>query len=122
MYWFFGILCILFLAFNLEVIPGRPWRNYYALIWKWRHFTLIRVFPINVYVLVDKSIVYRYMEASTDTYIKAVRLDTHMMSKILNYRYLLDWILEPPVVKAYPSKLSNEIEILNYLSESVSSA
>lgn len=119
MYWFFSILCFLFLAFNLEVVPGRPWHNRYALIWKWHRFVLIRLFPIDVLVLVDKNVVYRYMDASTDTYVPAVRMDTHTVTSVLNHRYLLDWIVDPPTVKPYPSTLTNEVEILNYLSQSL---
>lgn len=118
MYWLFAILSFLLLAFNLEVVPGRPWDGHYALIWKWRNFTLIRISPINVHVLVDKSVVYRYLDVSSKTYVSAVRLDTHVVSKILNYRYILDWISEPPIVKSYSLKLSSEIEILNALSQS----
>lgn len=119
MYWFFSILCFLFLAFNLEVASGRPWHSHYALIWKWKNFILIRIFPKNIYVLIDHSIIYRYMEASTETYISAVRMDTQMITEILNYRYFLDWIRESPFVKSYPSKLSNEIDILNHLTQTL---
>lgn len=119
MYWFFTILCFLFLAFNLEAVPGRPWHHHYALIWTWKKVVLIRIFPMNVYVLVDKNIIYRYMEASEKTYVSAVQLDTYALVKILNYRYLLDWILEPPITKAYDSKLSSEVEILNHLTENL---
>lgn len=119
MYWFFGILCFLFLAFNLEAVPGRPWHGYYALIWKWNDYVLIRILPRNVFVLVDGNAVYRYMGTSKDTYLSAVRLDTYMVRDILNYRYLLEWIREPPIAKSYPSKLSNEIEILNHLAKTL---
>ena len=115
MCWFFSILCLLFLAFNFEVVPGRPWHNFYALLWKWKDFVLIHIFPRNIYVLVNHQKIYRYINSSVDTYVDAVRLDNQIKCEILNYRYLLDWIKEPPVVKVYPSKLLNEIEILNYL-------
>lgn len=121
MYWVFSILCFLFLAFNLEVVPGRPWHSHYALIWKWKQFILIRIFPKNIYVLVDQNVIYRYTEASKETYVPAVRIDKQTVNEILNYRYLLDWIRERPVVKPYPSHLSDEIEILNYLSQTLNS-
>lgn len=113
------MLCILFLAFNLEVVPGRPWHGHYALIWKWNEYVLVRILPQNVFVLVDENVLYRYTGASKDTYVSAIRLDTYTKKKILNYRYLLEWIQEPPIAKSYPSKLSNEIEILNYLTKTL---
>lgn len=61
------------------------------------------------------------MDASKETYVSAVRMDTQMINEILNYRYLLDWIRERPVVKLYPSHISNEIEILNHLSQTLNS-
>ena len=115
MYLFFSILCFLFLAFNFEVVPGRPWHNHYALFWKWKEYLLIRIFPKNVFVLVHHDKMYRYIHASLETYVSAVQLDNRMSYEILNYRYILDWIKEPPVVKSYPSKLSTEVDILNYL-------
>lgn len=113
------MLCILLLAFNLEVIPGRPWHGYYALIWKWNENILIRILPQNVFVLVDGNVVYRYVGNSKDTYSPAIRLDTYMKKEILHYRYLLEWIQEPPIVKPYSSNLSNEIDILNYLTKAL---
>lgn len=107
------------MAFSLEVVPGRPWHQRYALLWKWKDLTLIRLFPMNVHVLVDKSVVYRYVEASDATYLSAVQMDTHRVTKILNYRYLLDWMRDPPIVRAYPAELSNETDILNHLSRTV---
>lgn len=121
MYWFFSIVCLLFLAFNLEVIPGRPWHGRYTLIWKWNEYTLIRIFPQNIFVLVDGRIMYRYLGTLRDTYIPAIRLDTHMQKEILHYSYLMDWIQEPPIVKAYPPNLRNEIEILNYVTQKLKS-
>lgn len=119
MYLLFGILCFIFLAFNLEVIDGRPRHHRYALIWRWKDFTLIRIFPQNIFVLVDHDIVYRYIEASKETYIHAVRLDTYLVNTILNYRYILEWMTDPPLVKQYSPELSDEIEILNFLSQSL---
>lgn len=107
------------MAFNLEVVPGRPWHNRYALVWQWHGFVLVRLFPVDVFVLVDKGVVYRYLEASTDTYVPAVRVDTRTVSRVLNHRYLLDWIVDPPIVKPYPSRLTSEVEILNYLSRAL---
>ena len=120
MYVFFCILCLMFLAFNLEFIPGRPWHGHYVLLWKWNEFTLIRILPRDVFVLVDKDLIYRYWTTmSKNTYIPAIRLDTQVEISILHYRYLLDWIKEPPVLKSYPPELSNEIEILNYVSRTL---
>ena len=120
MYLLFGILCLIFLAFNLEFVPGRPWHGHYVLIWKWNEFTLIRIFPLDVFVLIDKDLLYRYWKTSSkNTYIPAIRLDTHVQKDILHYRYLLEWIKEPPIVKSYPPNLSNEIEILNHVSQTL---
>lgn len=107
------------MAFNLEAVPGRPWRSpHYALIWHWQDFILIRLFPSNARVLVDKGVLYRYLNAGGDsTYVRAVRLDTHLVTSILNDRYLLDWMPRPPVVRRYPGHLSTETEILNHLSQ-----
>lgn len=111
----------MFLAFNLELIPGRPWHGHYILLWKWNEFTLIRILPQDFFVLVDKDLLYRYLNTtSKDTYIPAIRLDTQLQKDILHYRYLLDWIKEPPVVKPYPPKLTNDIEILNYVTQTLS--
>lgn len=120
MYVFFCILCLMFLAFNLEVIPGRPLHGHYVLIWKWNEFTLIRILPQDVFVLVDKDLLYRYCSTtSKNTYIPAIRLDTRVQKNILHYRYLLDWIKKPPVLKSYPLVLKNEIEILNHVSQNL---
>lgn len=111
---------MLFLAFNLEFVPGRPWHGHYVLIWKWNEFTLVRIFPQDVFVLIDKDLMYRYwMTSSKETYIPAIRLDTGVQNEILHYRYLLDWIKEPPIVKSYPRNVSNEIEILNHVSRNL---
>lgn len=110
----------MFLAFNLEIVPGRPRHGHYVVIWRWNEFTLIRILPRDAFVLVDENLIYRYMPTtSRDTYIPAVRLDTHVRTEILHYRYLLDWIKRAPVVKAYPPDLSNEVEILNHVSENL---
>lgn len=103
------------MAFNLEAVPGRPWHNRYALLWRWRRFVLVRLFPLDVHVLVDKGVVYRYLDASDDTYVRAVRVDTRTATRVLNPRYLMDWTEEAPVVVPYPSRLTGEVEILNYL-------
>lgn len=120
MYLFFGILCMMLLAFNLELIPGRPWHGHYVLIWKWNEFTLVRIFPQNTYFLVDKDLIYRYeITSSKNTYIPAICLNTKVEREILHYRYLLEWIKEPPVLKSYPPDLSDQVEILNHVSKSL---
>lgn len=108
------------MAFNLEVISGRPWHGYYTLIWKWNEYKLIRILPQNIFVLIDGNTLYRYIDTSKDTYIPAVQLDTFVQREILHYIYLMDWIQDPPIVKPYPSNLSNEIEILNYVTQNLS--
>lgn len=121
MYLFFGILCLMLLAINLEPVPGRPWHGHYVLMWKWNEFTLIRIFPQDVFVLVDKDLIYRYETTSSkNTYIPAVCINTKVERDILHYRYLLEWIKEPPVVKAYPPDLSDDVGILNYMSKILS--
>lgn len=118
MYWFFAIVCVLLLAFHLEPVLGRPSHNHYAMIWTWNTFRLLHVLPSDVYVLVDGTTCYLYLEteSTTDTYIPAIHLEKKRTFDILHYRYLLDWIKDPPVIKAYsPDLASNIIDILNFL-------
>lgn len=116
MYWIFVILGLLLLWFNLEPIPGRPSHNHYVIIWTWHDFRLIRIIPQDWYVLIDKDVLYLYMDAdSLDTYIRAIRLDTHREHHILHYRYLLDWIKQPPTIRSYPPSTNHVIDILNYV-------
>lgn len=119
MYWFFSILCFLLLAFNLDWIPGRPWDNHYAAIWTWERFRLVRIMPQDTFVLVDDKAVYVYLDTdhNQSTYIAAVQFNTGLRAEILHYRYLLDWIQDPPVVRPYPKELTDETQILNHLSK-----
>lgn len=120
MYWIFVILGLLLLLFNLEPIPGRPSHNHYVLVWVWNNFHLIRIVPQDWYVLVDAGVVYQYTDMdSVDTYIAAVRLDTHREHHIFHYRYLLDWIKQPPVVKPYPPDLQDVVAILNHVTSTL---
>lgn len=120
MYLFFTIICLMFLAFNLNFLPGRPWHSRYVLLWKWGEYTLVRIFPQGIFVLVDHDMIYRYLNTNShDTYIEAVRMDTQTRIDILHYQYLLDWIKEPPMVKPYPSELIDEIDILNWISQNL---
>lgn len=120
MYFIFIILVLLLLLFNLDPIPGRPHHNHFALIWIWQEFKLIQIFPQNWYVLVDKDILYSYEPTdSLDTYISAIRLDTHRKHEIFHFRYLLDWIKEAPVAKAYSPQQTNLVDILNEITSSL---
>ncbi|KAG8172721.1 hypothetical protein JTE90_003910 [Oedothorax gibbosus] len=120
MYWIFLILGLLLLLFKLEPIPGRPSHNHYALIWEWKQYQLIRIMPQDWYVLVDARVLFLYTDMnSLDTYITAVRLDTHREYKIFHYRYLMDWIKQPPVIKSYPSNLQDVVVILNHVTSSL---
>ena len=74
----------------------------------------------TLYVLVDAGVVYQYTDMdSVDTYIAAVRLDTHREHHIFHYRYLLDWIKQPPVVKPYPPDLQDVVAILNHVTSTL---
>lgn len=120
MYLFFTILVLFLLLFNLDPMPGRPGHGHYALIWVWQEFQLIRILPQNWYVLLDKDILYSYDAIdSSDTYIPALRMDTHRVHEILHFKYLLDWIKEPPKVIPYPPEKTELIKILNYLTSNV---
>lgn len=121
MYLLFGMLCLLLLAFDLHPLPlDAPLRR--AHVWKRKELALVRILPQDAYVLIDGSVPYRYVQDSKDTYVSAVRLDTHEGAEILNHRYVLDWIAEPPFVLSYPSGLGNDVDVLNYLSRSLGAA
>lgn len=118
MYWFFSILSLLLLAFNLEYVMGRPWHNHYVLIWSWHTFRLLRILPRDVFVLIDGDTIYRYLNDQPhrkDTYIPSIQLDHRIRRDILHYRYLLDWVKKAPVLKAYPPHLKSDVDILNYV-------
>lgn len=61
--------------------------------------------------------IYRYLynKSSHDTYILSIQLDNHIQRDILHYKYLLNWIKEAPVLKAYPPDLKNDVDIMNYV-------
>lgn len=106
----------MFLAFNFGL--GRPWHGHYVLLWKWKNLVLIHILPSDAFVLVENGFLFRYINTtSKNTYIPAIRIDNQTQKDILHYRYILDWIKKPPVVKVYPPILKNEIEILNHLSK-----
>lgn len=116
MYFLFTILCLLLLLFHLDPIPGRPHHNHYALVYSWNEFRVVRIFPQNWYVLIDKNGVFSYEPTeSLETYIPAIRLDNHRKYDIFHYRYLLDWMKEAPVVISYPLEKKNLVDILNYI-------
>lgn len=116
MYFLFAIFSLLLLLFNLDPVQG----SHNALIYTWQEFRLVRIFPQNWYVLVDKDVLYSYESTeSVETYIPAVRLDTHRKHDIFHYNYLLDWVKEAPVVISYPSHLNNLIDILNHITSSL---
>lgn len=116
MYLLFVILCLLLLLFNLEPVRGRPSHNHYSLIWTWNEYILLRILPQNWYVLIDKDILYLYMNTeSIDTYIPAIQINTRRIHSILHYRYLLEWIHERPLVQAYPPHMKDVLDILNYM-------
>lgn len=120
MYFFFVILVLLLLLFNLNPIPGKPYHNHFVLIWTWKKFQLIQILPQNWYVLVDHGILYSYEPTEAlDTYIPAIRLDTHRRHDIFHYRYLLDWIKEAPIAKAYSPHLKDLVDILNQVTASL---
>lgn len=114
MYWFFAMICLLLLAFQLEPVLGRPSHHHYVLIWTWNTFKLLHILPVDVYVLVDGKACYQYLNTlSTETYIPTVHLSTRKQFDMLHYRYLLDWIQDPPIVQAYSPSLSGVVPILN---------
>lgn len=118
MYWFFIIVSLLLLAFNLDYVLGRPWNNHYVLIWQWKHFRVLRIMPRNVVILIDGHKIYRYFNnKSKETYIRAIQMDNRLEVDILHYKYLLDWVINPPVLKAYPTNLKTDVEILNYVNQ-----
>lgn len=76
--------------------------------------------PQDWYVLVDGKTLYLYMDTeSMDTYIQAIRLDSRHEYNILHYRYVLDWVKQPPSIRVYPPTTHNVIEILNYIRASL---
>lgn len=118
MYWIFAMVCLLLLAFNLEPVTGRPAHGYYVLIWSLNDtLTLVHIVRKDWYVLVDDQTCYLYVETdSTDTYIPAIRLDNKRTYNIIHYRYVLDWVSDPPVLKTYPQNDALQaVEILNHV-------
>ncbi|GBO12063.1 hypothetical protein AVEN_37913-1 [Araneus ventricosus] len=122
MYLAFAILCLLLLLFNLEPVPGRPADNHYVMNWTFKEYRLVKIMPSNWYVLVDEDVLYMYLNTdSLDTYIPAIRLDSHHEVQILHYQYLLEWIKDSPVVMAYPKSLKDMADILNHITSSLKS-
>lgn len=109
------------LAFNLEPVLGRPSHNHYAFIWVRDTIRLLHILPSDVYVLVDGATCFLYLKTeSTETYIPAIQLDKKQQRDIFHYRFVLDWIENPPIVKAYsPALASNIVDILNELNKSL---
>lgn len=116
MYWMFIIISLLLLGFNLEWVLGRPYDNRYVLIWQWNQFRLIRIMPKNSFILVDGDKVYKYFRRNNrKTYIPAIQMDNGMKVDILHHKYLLDWVINPPVLRKYPPHLKTDMEILNFV-------
>lgn len=119
MYWIFIILCLLLLFFNLEPLKI-PFHNKFVLIWIVSHFYVVRIFPHDIYILIDENVCYLYQKVSSeDTYVSAVQLDTNYQHKVLNYKYLLEWMNQLPQVFTYPSHLINVIDILNFIRQKI---
>lgn len=120
MYFAFAILCLLLLLFNLEPVPGRPADDHYVMIWTYNDYRLIHILPGNWYVLIDQDILYLYFKTnSLETYIPAIRLDSQRETEIFHYQYLLEWIKQSPVVRAYPKHLKSVTDILNHVTSSL---
>jgi hypothetical protein len=120
MYWFFIILSLALFIFNL--VPYRPSHNHYVLIWSLNDIRLVHILPNDSYVLIDDDAFYLYVQKkhSMDTYVPAIRLDTHRTYDVLHYRYLLDYMKSLPVVVEYdPSYSQDVIQILNQVTKTL---
>lgn len=105
----------------MEWIIGRPWNNHYVLVWQWQQFQIVQIMPKNVFVLIDGDKMYRYLrnKNNRNTYIPAIQMDKGIQIEILNYKYVLDWVRYPPILKSYPNNLKTDVEILNHVRQTI---
>lgn len=49
------------------------------------------------------------------TYVRAIQMDNGLEVDILHHKYLLDWVINPPILKKYPESLKRDMDILNFV-------
>lgn len=117
----FIILCFLLIFFNFETVKmlSKTKDSNFIIIWKiTENKYLFHVFPHEIFLLLDGSTFYLYINdhgTTEESYVSAVNLKTNFKVNIINYIYLREYTESAPFLVTYDACLTDISEILNFL-------